>query len=113
MDLAKESFTGLWDVVRVANTDSPEMSDTERLKLAKRVVRDLVARGWVELYERNADGPFAETQLEPSRVDGALAEDIGWDWRGVREVYVQYLIAITDRGRREFDQLQRQQGELK
>jgi hypothetical protein len=84
MWLVRDDMTGLWEAVRVANTDFPDISEPERLKLAKEVVGNLLAHGWVELYERNADGvPHVERPVDPSRVEAALADDIGWDWRGV------------------------------
>lgn len=120
MWLVSADMTGLWEVLGIANEQFSPRPARDRRKLARRVVGELFARGWVELYEQHPDDvpdvdnvPVTAKPVEGARVDAALEDDLNWDSSGVREVYTQYLLRVTARGKHEFQEQLRKEGKVR
>ena len=62
-----DDYCGLWEVLAIVEND---------LASALLVLESLIARGWVELYERR--GPSAFERLKPEIVGDALRTPAAW-----------------------------------
>ncbi|HEX5495988.1 MAG TPA: hypothetical protein VFX70_15575 [Mycobacteriales bacterium] len=75
--LAIEDFAGLWEVVWQLRSITPEAQEPELRESARRIVSDLLRRGWVNLYE--CQEPYGEMRKVPSAdAAGLLARETYW-----------------------------------
>ena len=93
-----EDYTGLWELVWGLSADYPHMSEAGRRAVAERIVRDLLARGCIELYERQHQVSGNEELVPKERRDDLLRDQA--NWREPSSESVELLVAATDFGER-------------
>lgn len=97
--LAIEDYSGLWEVVWEINSRYGELSETERLVLARQVVRDLASRGWVALYR--CQEPYGDmVPLSPEEYDEVLLNPANWEPPTADSVSIR--IGATEAGERAY-----------
>lgn len=99
LELVVEEDSGLWELAWRLQTFGLEPPESRRV--AEAALRELLARGWVEVYRRPEarGGPGAPG---PSGPDAALAQEASWqepEGPGAAEVRVR----ATASGRRAFE----------
>ena len=92
---AIEDYAGLWELVWELNTSFPQIPEIDRRSGAEAIVRSLLARGYVRLFERNRVGEN-EKLVPNERWEDLLRDEARWrePVGGATEI----LIAATDAG---------------
>ena len=109
---ALEDYIRLWDVKSLAAAAFPELSASTQVDIAKRSVRTLLDRAWVDAFQREWLGtrPGPEAPVDPVDAIGALDRAETWDDQATGH---EYVIFRTDRGAREFAEDARRRGLLR
>lgn len=99
LELVVQEDTGLWELAWRVQTFGHEPRESRRL--AEAALRDLLARGWVEVYRRAGPrgGPGARP---PGDLDAALADPASWEEPEGREA-AEVRARATPSGRRAFE----------
>ncbi len=96
---SEEDYTGLWEVVWEINSRYPDEPPDLRKATAKRAVRTLFERGWIELYECSpwpaCPGPKA-VPVDPESRESILSR--GQNWEAPEAESPTYWIATTEEG---------------
>jgi len=97
--LAIEDYSGLWEVVWEINSRYGELSETERMVLARQVVRDLASRGWVALYR--CQEPYGDmVPLSLEEYERVLLNPANWVQPTADSVSIR--ISATEAGERAY-----------
>lgn len=97
LDMATEDFCGLWEIIWRLRDLSPRGLTLELRNKAESAVRELLAKGWIELYR--CAGVSVEEKLIPiDELDRVLSEPASW--KEPSKGSVQFLLAATPRGER-------------
>lgn len=107
---ALEDYIRLWDVRSLASAAFPDLSASRQIDIAKRSVRTLLDRGWVDAFQREWLGtkPGPAAPVEPVDAIATLDRAETWD----EATGPEYVIFRTDRGAREFAEDARRRGVL-
>lgn len=97
--MARDDLHGLWEVVGMVRVQWPDLPAGEHRSVAERAVRTLLAKGWIELWDKNRDLDEPERRLPADSYEAALSNDLAWDHRGARIIERQVLIWITESGK--------------
>ena len=96
---SEEDYIGLWEVVWEINSRYPDQPPNLRKATAKRVVRTLFERSWIELYECSpwpASPEPESVSIDPARRESILSREENWE--APAPECPTYWIATTDEG---------------
>ena len=111
-----ETSLPLWELAAEAAVLGDQLDSTTKVATAKELIRRLLQRGWVDLFETEYLGDEIPSPpkrpVEPARVDAVLDDPSNWDHERVANSRKRYLVYRTELGAREFDeQLRRERGQ--
>lgn len=109
---ALEDYIRLWDVRSSASAAFPELSASTQMDIAKRGVRTLLDRGWVDAFQREWLGTRPGPAVPVEQVDAIATLDRAETWDD-QATGPEYVIFRTDRGAREFAEDARRRGLLR
>lgn len=89
-----EDYAGLWELVWELKADHPLLSEAERRIIAERIVRELLARDCLLVYERRMPG---SEKLVPKELwDTVLRKEENWS--EPTGTSIEVLVAATAEG---------------
>jgi hypothetical protein len=101
LEMATEDFCGLWEIIWRLRDLFPQCLTSELRNKAESAVRELSAKGLIELYRRV--GVSGEEKLIPiDEVDRVLSDTASWEEPS--KAAVQMLLATTAKGERVYYQ---------
>ena len=113
LDAIEDSIT-LWEVAGLANTAFPELGPKRAREFAEGLIRELLARGWLELRSQTAED-FEGVSLRPLPVDPkvipeALRDERQWSREKIGNSRIRYFIHATQKGNQELKASLRERG---
>ena len=119
LDLLEDDL-GLWEINGLARNELAPLPAEQRTQRAKVLINDLLARGWVNVFERTVDylpgneaalGP--PMALDPRRLASVLSDGRAWDYEAIGHAPARFFVRISERGKSEFKEDARRRGLLR
>lgn len=110
-----EASLSLWEVAGLAMNAFADLPTVKSRNIARDVVRDLLARGWVELRGLATEDlertPSAEPEpVDAGRIHEALQDEKQWTREAVGDAPIRFFIHATPKGDRELHESLRERG---
>jgi len=114
LDAMESSSVTFWEVAGLASTAFPDLGPKGAQEFAEDVIRDLLARGWLEILSQTAEdfeaAPLRPEPVDSTRIPGALQDEMQWSREKIGESLTRYFIHATSRGRQELQASLRERG---